>query len=1427
MLPSGELLLQSFDIGEGHTFRCRVVNTVTGQTKLSANAAKVLQHEPATPDAPEVTVLRREEVVREGDTLIVPCVVTSQPVAEVRWMKLTTDRGSVLAVQHGPLLTLKPARPGEAGTYVCRATNAHGSTEIKVNVKVISGLHVTLTPARSTVDVGAEAELICTVHGVVWCLLLSACAAEPEPAAEQGVGPSFTSIPPRDAGVFDHQTGTTLECRADGSPPPNLTWVSAGGRQVTSVPGVRLVKKGQIRYFSFSPDMYRHDFHSTEVRCLASNSAGAIISLPVHIRAVMNQPFNLGVRDSYASPGSPALFTCDVPDYVTDHVTVASWVRDDEFNIYPSDDTDGKYVMLPSGELLLQSFDIDEGHTFRCRVVNTVTGQTKLSANAAKVLQHEPATPDAPEVTVLRREEVVREGDTLIVPCVVTSQPVAEVRWMKLTTDRGSVLAVQHGPLLTLKPARPGEAGTYVCRATNAHGSTEIKVNVKVISGLHVTLTPARSTVDVGAEAELICTVHGWPHGPVTWFKDTRPLTVGLSEDRSVWRVPSLRPEHAGVYQCFVGNGESGALREEAQATAAVRVGNTPPVLTSSFMKQTTDSGRPTSLSCSARGSPTPHITWLLDGRPLPENPRYVPGQIALRADVISHLNISRVTPAEGGLYECVASNVAGTARHAARLNVYGPPVVRPMGSVSAAAGTKLTLRCPAGGYPISNITWSHEGRGQLPGHLRLAADDSLVFDHVTRADAGAYSCTAWGAGGKTASGSTEVTVVVGPKVSPFTFTSALRAGDRESVKCVVTRGDSPLRLAWLKDGAPLARPDVAVSKVNEFTSILSFRSLRRDHSGNYTCAASNQAGGANHSARLVVSVAPFWTTEPEDLDLIRGERAEVKCAADGFPAPVVTWTKLIKNGPATSPEQQNGSLVLTTTNATDAGQYTCRAANGVSPAIRKTIQIRVRVPPRVTVTPPVLRAVQGQPVEVRCDVIGDRPLAVTWMRAGRDLAMSEDVRVSVLEETAGEITAKLLRLSAALISDSGEYICAAENDYGRDHLFAQLTVKEAPAMPTHMALVSVASRSMSLTWGHDPTADVKYIVQYRRAETNGTWLETAVDQGARVTLAGLRPWVAYQLRVSAVNDVGRSKPSPVIEVQTDEDLPEGFVRSVELTALTPTSLRVSWEPIDPDLVNGNILGYNVSFSRVGPGGSPRDRQSVQVSDGASTHTLLTGLDRFTAYTVSVTAYNSCGPGPPSAPVSAKTAEDAPGQPPSDVSCATSSADTLTVTWTPPEVRHRHGILRGYVVSYFNADDWMSAPLSQEVRRTRGTLRHLVPYTRYEVRVRGHTSAGAGPWSAPVLCWTSEDVAGPPRAIAAAMERAGALLISWQPPKPPRGRVLGYSLYLRLLSSNETLSHRVPAGQTSFSGVPADRYLAWVRAETARAVRRLDAAGPF
>lgn len=88
----------------------------------------------------------------------------------------------------------------------------------------------------------------------------------------------------------------------------------------------------------------------------------------------------------------------------------------------------------------------------------------------------------------------------------------------------------------------------------------------------------------------------------------------------------------------------------------------------------------------------------------------------------------------------------------------------------------------------------------------------------------------------------------------PFSFTGNEQEGMRASVTCTVTTGDTPIDIKWLKDNQPL-RPsaDIQVEKVDEFISTLIFKHLKPDHSGYYSCIASNEAASENHTVSLSV----------------------------------------------------------------------------------------------------------------------------------------------------------------------------------------------------------------------------------------------------------------------------------------------------------------------------------------------------------------------------------------------------------------------------------------------------------------------------------------------------------------------------------------------------------------------------------------------
>lgn len=100
--------------------------------------------------------------------------------------------------------------------------------------------------------------------------------------------------------------------------------------------------------------------------------------------------------------------------------------------------------------------------------------------------------------------------------------------------------------------------------------------------------------------------------------------------------------------------------------------------------------------------------------------------------------------------------------------------------------------------------------------------------------------------------------VAVAPVLQPFHFEENLQAGDRAGVTCLVTKGDPPITFAWEKDGRPVAEVgDVSVSSLNHFSSALMIGRLAAQHTGRYTCRASNHWAQVHHSADLAVNGTP------------------------------------------------------------------------------------------------------------------------------------------------------------------------------------------------------------------------------------------------------------------------------------------------------------------------------------------------------------------------------------------------------------------------------------------------------------------------------------------------------------------------------------------------------------------------------------------
>ncbi|XP_060831357.1 cell adhesion molecule Dscam2 isoform X9 [Bombus pascuorum] len=1290
------------------------------------------------------------------------------------------------------------------------------------------------------------------------CLIFVGAAAAVTSAGGHGFdahlrGPSFVIEPPSRV-EFSNSSGAWLDCTATGSPPPNIDWSTADGHPVNDVPGVRRVlRNGTLVLLPFPAAAFRQDVHSAAYRCVASNSVGRVLSRDVQVRAVVAQAYKVDVEViGGASRGCTAVLRCVVPSFVKDLVRVVSWLQEPSFYIYPSLQGDGKFHLLPTGELLVHSLEFsDQIHGYRCRTMHRLTRQVVVSSVAnVRIADHRGVMPPV----ILENSGVVHvaQDESTSLVCVAQACPTPEYRWYAQTGSEP--MLVLSGPrtrllgsVLALEAVTLEDSGIYRCSASNPGGEASAEIRLIVTAPLHIEVTPPLLSVHLGGNAEFRCEVSTHPQaGPhfVTWYKDGRQLP-GSGRQSELLRLNGISREDRGMYQCIVRRAEG----DTAQASAELQLGDAPPMLLYSFIEQTLQPGPAVSLKCSAAGNPTPQVSWALDGFPLPTNGRFVIGQyVTVHGDVISHVNISHVMVEDGGEYSCTAENRAGKVTHAARLNVYGLPYIRLIPKVTAVAGETLRLKCPVAGYPIEEIKWERANR-ELPDDLRqkVLKDGTLVITSVQKkGDAGVYTCSARNKQGHNARRSGDVAVIVPPIIEPFTFQEGLSEGMRTRTVCGVAAGDPPLTISWLKDGqSPFPLPpnlaSVAnISQLDPYSSLLSITNLAAEHSGDYTCVAANPAAEVRYTAKLQVKVPPRWIVEPADVSVERNKHVALHCQAQGVPTPTIVWKKATgsKSGEYEELRERaytkilsNGTLLLQHVKEDREGFYLCQASNGIGSGIGKVVQLKVNSSPYFAAPSRLVTVKKGDTATLHCEVHGDTPVTVIWLKGGKiELNPSTNYRVTVKREVTPDGVIAQLQISSAEASDSGAYFCQASNLYGRDQQLVQLLVQEPPQPPSSLETAMVASRSINVKWQHksqDTSEVTKYILQYKEGDA-GMWQQqefTGPPLSYAALIDELKPATRYTIRVIAEGPAGRSVPSAELIVRTEPQRPAGPPINLEARALSSSEILITWSPPLPELRHGDIQGFNVGYRETSSANPSYNFSSVS-GDGeeGGAELRLTGLRPYTKYTLVVQAYNQVGSGPLSEPLFTQTMEDVPSMPPEDVRCAALTSQSLQVSWQPPPNTHSNGIIQGYKLHYepILADMWRSVD-EMEVRKTNVLtiiLTGLRKYTNYTIQVLAFTRVGDGVPTTVTYCQTEEDVPGSPADIKVVVSSPQALFISWLPPLEPNGIITKYNLYTRVVDGREELNHgkrTLPATSTYFEATDLQQhveYQFWVTGST-------------
>ncbi|XP_009956144.1 PREDICTED: neurofascin isoform X7 [Leptosomus discolor] len=846
------------------------------------------------------------------------------------------------------------------------------------------------------------------------------------------------------------------------------------------------------------------------------------------------------------------------------------------------------------------------------------------------------------------------------------------------------------------------------------------------------------------------CEAKGNPFPTFSWTRNGKFFNVAKDPKVSKRRRSGTlivdfhsggRPEdYEGEYQCFARNDYGTALSSKIH----LQVSKSPLWPKEKVDVIEVDEGAPLSLQCNPPpGLPPPVIFWMSSSMdPIHQDKRVSQGQngdlyfsnVMLRDAQTDYSCNARFhfthTIQQKNPYTLKVKTTRGITETT-------PSFMYPYGTSSSQMvlrGVDLLLECIASGVPAPDIMWYKKG-GELPaGKTKLENfNKALRISNVSEEDSGEYFCLA-----SNKMGSIRHTISVRVKAAPYWLDEPqnliLAPGEDGRLVCRANGNPKPA-IQWLGGGSALcfeASPPNPSREVSGDTIV--FRDTQIGSSAVYQCNASNEHGYLLANAFVSVLDVPPRILAPRNqlIKVIQNNRTRLDCPFFGSPIPTLRW---FKNGQGNTLDggnykaHENGSLEMNMARKEDQGIYTCVATNILGKA-EAQVRLEVKDPTRIVRGPEDQVVKRGSMPRLHCRIKHDPTLklTVTWLKDDAPLYMGNRMK----KEDDG------LTIYGVAEKDQGDYTCVASTELDKDSAKAYLTVlatpanrvrelpKERPDRPRDLELTDLAERSVRLTWipGDDNNSPITdYIVQFEEDRFQpGMWHNHSRYPGS-VNSAVLRlsPYVNYQFRVIAVNDVGSSLPStPSERYQTNGARPEINPTGVQGAGTQKNNMEITWTPLNATQAYGPNLRYIVRWRRRDPRGSWYN-ETVKMPRHVVWNTPI-----YVPYEIKVQAENDFGRAPEPDTFIGYSGEDLPSSP-RYLRIRQPNLETISLEWDHPE--HPNGVLTGYSLRYqaFNGSKTGRTMVENfSPNQTKFTLQRTDPISRYRFFLRARTQVGEG-----------------------------------------------------------------------------------------------------
>lgn len=264
--------------------------------------------------------------------------------------------------------------------------------------------------------------------------------------------------------------------------------------------------------------------------------------------------------------------------------------------------------------------------------------------------------------------------------------------------------------------------------------------------------------------------------------------------------------------------------------------------------------------------------------------------------------------------------------------------------------------------------------------------------------------------------------------------------------------------------------------------------------------------------------------------------------------------------------------------------------------------------------------------------------------------------------------------------------------------------------------------------------------------------------------------WKDYVVQIAAYNNMGVGVFTEGAKIKTKEGIPEAPPTNVRVKAINSTAIKVWWTPPNPQQINGINQGYKLQawlYNNANEEEPETEAKMTTVPPSlidplAEQSAIMSGLDKFSEYNITVLCFTDPGDGTRSEAVYVKTREDVPGEV-AALQFDEVSDRAVKVIWSPPKAAN--GILTGYQVKYHIKDDPSTMKfVNLTANETSLKVNNLMATTRYFFEVCAWTKMGAGaPKTATMQSGVEPVLPSPPTQLALSNIDAFSVVLQFTP----------------------------------------------------------------